>query len=90
MVPVSVRFELFVDDVGRSVAFYAAALGLRAPPGCDPQGYVSVRAGRCASDSTPVVDSTVHDIPAGDIVPSIVPDQHATPMGVPMGGFMFH
>jgi predicted enzyme related to lactoylglutathione lyase len=46
MVPVGVRFELFVDDVERSLAFYAAALGLRPPPGYDPRGYVPVSAGR--------------------------------------------
>jgi lactoylglutathione lyase len=44
--PVGVRFELFVDDVERSVAFYGAALGLQPSPGYDPQGYVPVRAGR--------------------------------------------
>ena len=41
-----VRFELFVDNVERSVAFYAAALGLQPPPGYDPLGYVPVSAGR--------------------------------------------
>ena len=46
MVLVGVRFELFVDDVGRSVAFYAAALGLQPPPGYDSQRYVPVSAGR--------------------------------------------
>lgn len=46
MVPVGVRFELFVDDVERSVAFYAAALGLQPPAGYDPQGYVPVSAGK--------------------------------------------
>jgi lactoylglutathione lyase len=40
-----VRFELFVDDVERSLAFYGAALGLRPSPGYDPQGYVPVSAG---------------------------------------------
>ena len=45
MVVVSVRFELFVDDVERSVAFYAAALALQPPPGFDPRGYVPVSAG---------------------------------------------
>jgi predicted enzyme related to lactoylglutathione lyase len=38
MDPVGVRFELFVDDVERSLAFYAAALGLQPPPGYDPRG----------------------------------------------------
>jgi lactoylglutathione lyase len=46
MVPVGLRFELFVDDVERSVAFYAAALGLQPPLGYDPQGYVPVSAGQ--------------------------------------------
>ena len=46
MGPVGVRFELFVDDVEQSVAFYAAALGLQPPPSYDPQGYVPVGAGR--------------------------------------------
>ena len=39
------RIELFVEDVARSLAFYAAALGLRPPAGYDPQGYVAVSAG---------------------------------------------
>ncbi len=43
---VGVRFELFVNDVERSLAFYAAALGLQPPPGYDPLGYVPVSAGR--------------------------------------------
>ena len=34
-----------MDDVERSLAFYAAALGLQ-PPGYDPQGYVPVSAGQ--------------------------------------------
>jgi predicted enzyme related to lactoylglutathione lyase len=46
MVPVGVRFELFVDDVERSVGFYGAVLGLQPPPGYDPDGYVPVSAGR--------------------------------------------
>ena len=46
MGPVGVRFELFVDDVERSVAFYAAVLGLQPAVGYDPQGYVPVSAGR--------------------------------------------
>lgn len=40
-----VRFELFVDDVERSLAFYGKTLGLRPSPGYDPQGYVPVSAG---------------------------------------------
>lgn len=46
MVPVGLRFELFVEDVERSLAFYAAALGLQPAAGYDPQGYVPVSAGR--------------------------------------------
>lgn len=46
MVPLGVRFELFVDDVERSLAFYGAALGLLPSPGYDPQGYVPVGAGQ--------------------------------------------
>jgi predicted enzyme related to lactoylglutathione lyase len=45
MVPVGVRFELFVNDVERSLAFYAAALGLQPSPGYNPRGYVRVSAG---------------------------------------------
>ena len=43
---VGVQFELFVDDVERSVAFYAATLDLQPPAGYDPCGYVPVSAGR--------------------------------------------
>lgn len=43
---VGVRFELFVSDVERSLAFYAAALGLQPPPGYDPLWYVPVSAAR--------------------------------------------
>jgi len=39
------RIELFVEDVERSLAFYATALGLRPAAGYDPQGYVPVSAG---------------------------------------------
>jgi len=46
MVAVGLRFELFVDDVERSLAFYTAALGLQPPPGYDPRGYVPVSAGQ--------------------------------------------
>ena len=46
MGPVGVRFELFVEDVQRSVAFYAATLGLQPAPDYDPRGYVPVSAGR--------------------------------------------
>jgi len=42
---VGVRFELFVDDVERSLAFYGTTLGLQPSPGYDPQGYVPVSAG---------------------------------------------
>jgi len=45
MVPFGLRFELFVDDVEQSLAFYGATLGLRPSPGYDPQGYVPVSAG---------------------------------------------
>lgn len=45
MIPVDLRFELFVEDVDRSVTFYAAALGMRAADGYDPRGYVPVSAG---------------------------------------------
>ena len=45
MVPVGVRFELFVEDVERSLAFYGAALGLWPPAGYDSRGYVPVSAG---------------------------------------------
>jgi lactoylglutathione lyase len=43
---VGLRFELFVNDVERSLAFYAATLGLQPPPDYDPLGYVPVSAGR--------------------------------------------
>jgi len=46
MDPACVRFELFVDDVERSLAFYGATIGLRPAPGYDPQGYVPVSAGQ--------------------------------------------
>lgn len=46
MVPVGLRFELFVDDVERSVRFYGAVLGLRPAAGYDPQGHVPVSAGQ--------------------------------------------
>ncbi len=46
MIPVGLRFELFVEDVERSVTFYAAVLGLQPAGGYDPQGYVAVSAGR--------------------------------------------
>ena len=45
MVPVGLRFELFVDDVERSLAFYGAALGLQPSPGYDSNGYVPISAG---------------------------------------------
>jgi predicted enzyme related to lactoylglutathione lyase len=34
---VGVRFELFVNDVERSLVFYGAALGMQAPAGYDPR-----------------------------------------------------
>ena len=46
MIPVGLRFELFVDDVERSLAFYGATLGLRPSAGYDPRGYVPVSAGQ--------------------------------------------
>jgi lactoylglutathione lyase len=46
MALVGVRFELFVDDVERSLAFYGTVLGLRPSPGYDPHGYVPVSAGQ--------------------------------------------
>jgi catechol 2,3-dioxygenase-like lactoylglutathione lyase family enzyme len=46
MIPVGLRFELFVEDVERSVEFYAAVLGLQPRAGYDPQGYVPMGAGR--------------------------------------------
>lgn len=46
MVPVGVRFELFVEDVERSLAFYGAVLGLQPPAGYDPRGYVPASMGR--------------------------------------------
>lgn len=46
MAAVGLRFELFVEDVARSLAFYAGALDLRPAPGYDPQGYVPVSDGR--------------------------------------------
>lgn len=45
MAAVGVRFELFVDDVERSLAFYGVVLGLEPPPGYGPSGYVPVSAG---------------------------------------------
>ena len=45
MILAGLRIELFVEDVERSLAFYAAALGLQPAPGYDPQGYVPVSAG---------------------------------------------
>jgi lactoylglutathione lyase len=42
---IGVRFELFVNDVERSLAFYTAALGLQPPHRYDPLGYVPVSAG---------------------------------------------
>jgi predicted enzyme related to lactoylglutathione lyase len=39
------RFELFVDDVGSTVLFYGATLGLAPPPNWSSDGYVPLRAG---------------------------------------------
>ncbi len=47
------RIELFVEDVERSLAFYAAALGLRPAAGYDPQGYSA--APRCPPAITSVL-----------------------------------
>jgi lactoylglutathione lyase len=46
MIPIGLRFELFVEDVERSLAFYAATLGLQPAAGYDPRGYVPVSAGQ--------------------------------------------
>lgn len=43
--PVGLRFELFVDDVRASVAFYGATLGLSPPPSWSADGYVPMHAG---------------------------------------------
>lgn len=45
MLPVGLRFELFVDDVEASVRFYTATLGLMPPEIWSPDGYVPLRAG---------------------------------------------
>lgn len=45
VVPVGLRFELFVDDVEQSVDFYKATLGFAAPPQWSPEDYVSMHAG---------------------------------------------
>jgi lactoylglutathione lyase len=45
VLPLSLRFELFVDDVGTSVRFYGATLGLVPPDNWSPDGYVPLRAG---------------------------------------------
>lgn len=39
------RFELFVQDVERSVRFYSSTLGLEPPTTWSPDGYVSISAG---------------------------------------------
>jgi|SRR5664279_4856187 len=39
------RFELFVQDVERSVCFYSSTLGLEPPATWSPEGYVPIRAG---------------------------------------------
>jgi lactoylglutathione lyase len=43
--PVGLRFELFVQDVERSVRFYSSTLGLEPPTTWSPDGYVSISAG---------------------------------------------
>lgn len=45
VLPVGLRFELFVDDVEVSVHFYGATLGLAPPLNWSPQGYVPLRSG---------------------------------------------
>ncbi len=45
MLPVGVRFELFVDDVEASVRFYRATLELTPPETWSSDGYVSLRGG---------------------------------------------
>jgi lactoylglutathione lyase len=42
---VGLRFELFVQDVERSVRFYSSTLGLEPPTTWSPDGYVSISAG---------------------------------------------
>lgn len=42
--PVGLRFELFVDNVELSVAFYGATLGFEPPESWSPDGYVALRA----------------------------------------------
>lgn len=45
VLPVGLRFELFVDDVGASVNFYASTLGLAPPHDWSADGYVALRSG---------------------------------------------
>ncbi|MHB1739908.1 MAG: VOC family protein [Actinomycetes bacterium] len=45
VLPVGLRFELFVDDVEMSVQFYSATLGLAPPPSWSAEGYVPLQAG---------------------------------------------
>jgi lactoylglutathione lyase len=45
VLPLGLRFELFVDDVEASVSFYGATLKLMPPDSWSPDGYVPLRAG---------------------------------------------
>jgi catechol 2,3-dioxygenase-like lactoylglutathione lyase family enzyme len=45
VLPLGLRFELFVDDVEASVRFYGATLELLPPESWSPDGYVPLRAG---------------------------------------------
>lgn len=45
VLPLGLRFELFVDDVEASVRFYEATMNLTPPETWSPDGYVSLRAG---------------------------------------------
>lgn len=45
VLPLGLRFELFVDDVEASVRFYGATIKLAPPETWSPDGYVPLRAG---------------------------------------------
>ena len=45
VLPIGLRFELFVDDVEASVRFYGATLRLAPPESWSPHGYVPLRGG---------------------------------------------
>jgi len=45
VLPLGLRFELFVDDVEASVRFYGATMNLAPPETWSPDGYVPLRAG---------------------------------------------